>query len=167
VFDNNPHACSVTAIGVGGAIVSGAIAITYNGSPVPPVNAGTYTASAVFSSGDPNYDNASGTGSLVIAPAVPVVTVSCPVAQFDHHRQACTATVAGVTGAPPIGTLTITYNGDIQPPFAAGTYNVVASFLSGGPNYTNATGAGTLIIKRGNSDHEGDDDDSRGRGDDQ
>ena len=103
----------------------------------------------------------------MIAPAVPVVTVSCPIARFDHHRQACTATVAGVAGAPPTGILTITYNGDIRPPFAVGTYNVVASFLSLDPNYTNATGTGTLIIKRGNRDGDDDDDDGRRRGDDE
>jgi hypothetical protein len=167
VFDSSPHACTATAIGVGGAIVSGAFAITYNASSAAPMNAGNYTASAVFTSGDPNYNNASGTGLLVIAPAVPLVTVSCPVARFDHHRQACTATVSGVTGAPPAGILTITYNGNIQPPFAPGTYNVLASFLTLDPNYTNATGAGTLIIERGNSDGDDGDDDRRGRGDDQ
>jgi hypothetical protein len=169
VFDNTPHACSATAIGVGGATVSGAFAITYNGSSAAPVNAGTYAASAVFTSGDPNYSNASGTGLLMIAADVPVVTVSCPVARFDHHREACTATVTGVTGAPPTGMVTITYNGDIQPPFAPGTYSVVASFLSLDPNYTNATGTGTLIIQRGQSDgddEDHDDDDRRGRGDD-
>jgi hypothetical protein len=166
VFDANPHACTATAIGVGGAAVSGAFVLSYNGGAAAPVSAGTYNVSAAFTSGDPNYTSASGTGVLVIARATPLVSVSCPSTHFDHHRQACTATVTGVTGAPVIGILTITYNGNTLPPFAVGTYNVAASFLSLDPNYTNATGTGTLIITRG--DHDDDDsdrDDSHDRGD--
>jgi polygalacturonase len=166
VFDNNPHACTATATGVGGVTVNGAFAISYNGNPAAPANAGTYAVSAAFTSSDPNYTNASGTGVLVIAPATPLVTVSCPSVHFNHHRHACTATVTGVTGVPVVGILTITYNGNTQPPFAPGTYNVVASFLSLDPNYTNATGAGTLIITRGDHDDDtdrNDDDDDRGK----
>jgi hypothetical protein len=165
VFDATPHACSATAIGVGGTNVSGAFALTYNGISAAPVNAGTYTVSAAFTSGDANYNNASGTGLLVITPATPLVAVSCPAPHFDHHRQACTATATGVPAEPPLGILTITYNGSFQPPFAAGTYNVVAGFLSLDPNYTNATGTGTLIIARGKDDDNGGDD--RGHGDDE
>jgi polygalacturonase len=165
IFDANPHGCAATATGVGGAAVSGSFAITYNGNSAAPANAGTYTVTAAFTSSDPNYANASGTGVLVIAPATPLVTVSCPSTHFDHHRQACTAAITGVTSVPPVGSVAITYNGNLQPPFAPGTYSVVASFLSHDPNYTNATGTGTLIITRG--DHDDEDDDGQHRGDDE
>jgi hypothetical protein len=157
VFDNTPHTCTATAVGIGGAAVSGSFAIAYNGSSAIPVNAGTYTVSAAFTSNDPNYTGASGVSALAIAQATPLVTVSCPPARFNHHRHGCTATVTGATGAPPIGILTITYNGKTLAPLAAGTFNVVASFLSLDPNYTNAAGNGTLSITRG--DHDGDDGD--------
>jgi hypothetical protein len=161
VFDGNPHACTATATGVGGAIVSGTFALTYNGAAGSPANAGTYTVSAVFSSSDANYSNASGTGLLVVAQATPLVTVNCPPAHFDHHRHACTATVSGISGAAVAGTLTITYNGSTAPPFAPGSYAVVANFISVDPNYSNATGAGTLTVTRGHGDGEdGDKDDS-------
>jgi hypothetical protein len=168
VFDSNVHACTATAMGVAGAVVSGTFTITYNGNAVAPANAGTYAVNASFVSGDPNYSNASGTGLLVIVQATPLVTVSCPAVHFNHHRHACTATVAGVAGAPVIGTLTITYNGQLRPPFRAGTYAVVATFTSFDPNYTNATGMGTLVISRGHHDQDRDDrdDDDDGRRDD-
>ncbi|HKF21905.1 MAG TPA: MBG domain-containing protein [Candidatus Angelobacter sp.] len=152
VFDGTAHGCTAIATGIGGANVSGTFAITYNGATAAPANAGTYAVSAVFSSSDPNYSNASGAGGLVIGQATPLDTVNCPPAHFDHHRHACAATVSGISGASVAGTVTITYNGSTTPPFAAGTYSVLASFISADPNYTNATAAGTLIISRGHRD---------------
>jgi hypothetical protein len=165
IFDAGTHACTASATGVAGAVVSGAFVITYNGSSAAPVNAGTYAASAVFTTNDSNYTNSSGAGVLLIAQAIPLVTVSCPSTHFDHHRQACAATVTGVTGAAVAGSVTITYNGNVLPPFAPGTYNVVASFSSMDPNYTNTTGTGALIITRG--DHDGDDSDGNNGKDDE
>jgi polygalacturonase len=168
VFDGNVHACTAMATGVAGAVVSGTFTITYNGNAVAPANVGTYVVNASLVSGDSNYSNASGTGSLVIAQATPLVTVSCPSVHFNHHRHACTATVTGVAGAPVSGALTITYNGQLRPPFRAGTYAVLASFISADPNYTNAIGTGTLVISRGHHDQDRDDrdDDDDGRRDD-
>jgi hypothetical protein len=164
IFDASTHACPASATGVGGAVVSGTFVITYNGSSAAPVNAGTYAASAIFTTNDSNYTNTSGAGVLVIAQAIPLVTVSCPSTHFDHHRQACTASVTGVAGAAVAGSVTTTYNGNPLPPFAPGTYNVVASFSSIDPNYTNATGTGALTITRG--DRDGDDsDDNNGKDD--
>src|SRR5262249_19168970 len=130
VFDGNAHACAAAATGVGGVAVSGTLALTYNGAATAPANAGTYTVGAVFASSDTNYNNATGTGLLVIAQATPVVAVSCPPAKFNHHQHGCTATVSGISGGVVAGTLTITYNGSPTPPFAPGSYAVVASFSS-------------------------------------
>jgi hypothetical protein len=153
VFNGAPQACAATSIGVGGASVSGSFTITYNGNAAAPTNAGTYAVSAAFVSADPDYTNASGSGVLVIGKATPVVTVTCPSDHFDHHPHVCTATVVGVEGAPVFGIVVITYNGDLIPPFAPGTYDVVARFFSLERNYGNAESTGTLVISRGNSDH--------------
>jgi len=158
IFDGNTHACTGSAAGVGGVAVSGTFALAYNGVATAPASAGTYTVSAAFSSSDTNYNNAAGTGLLVIAQATPVVAVSCPPARFNHHRHGCTTTVSGISGAAVAGTLTITYNGSLTPPFAPGAYAVVASFSSGDTNYSNAVGTGTLTITRGRDDDDGEDD---------
>jgi polygalacturonase len=155
-FDASAHTCAAAATGIGGTAVSGTFLLTYNGNATAPVAAGAYSVSASFTSSDPSYTNASGTGTLVISQATPVVTVRCPAVHFNHHQHGCTATVAGVGGVSVNGTLTILYNGSITPPFAAGTYAVSASFSSSDPNYSNAQGTGTLTIK---GHHEDDDDD--------
>jgi len=68
IHDGHRHGCPVTVTGVGGVTVSGSLVITYNGSLRPPNRVGTYTVLAVFTSGDPNYTNITGTASLVIQP---------------------------------------------------------------------------------------------------
>jgi polygalacturonase len=158
VFDGNTHACTATAAGIGGAAVAGTFAISYNGAAAAPAGAGNYAVSAVFTSGDPNYNNALGSGLLVIAQAAPLVTVSCPPAHFNHHQHGCAAMVIGVSGTPVTGTLTVSYNGSPTPPFAPGSYAVVAAFTSADANYSNAVGTGTLTITRGREDDGGEDD---------
>ena len=49
--------------------------VTYNDSSDVPINAGTYNVVATFN-GDSNYNSASGTGTLTINKATPVVSVS-------------------------------------------------------------------------------------------
>jgi len=157
-FDASTHACAAAAMGIGGAAVNGTFILTYNGNTATPVAAGAYSVSVSFTSSDPSYTNASGTGTLVIAQATPVLTVSCPSVQFNHHRHGCMTTVSGVGGVSVSGTLTILYNGSITPPFAAGTYAVSASFASADPNYANAQATGTLTITKGHREDDDDDD---------
>jgi N-acetylneuraminic acid mutarotase len=66
-YDGQPHAISATAAGIDGTTpVGGTFAYTYNGSSNAPVNAGTYTAVASFTSNDPNYGSASGQTTIMI-----------------------------------------------------------------------------------------------------
>jgi hypothetical protein len=65
-YDGHPHAATVTATGVGGAGVSGSFVVTYNGSTTVPIEAGTYTVQASFTSSDSNYSAASASGSITI-----------------------------------------------------------------------------------------------------
>jgi lysophospholipase L1-like esterase len=66
------HAATATARGVGGVSVPGSLAYTYNppGNGTLPVSAGTYTVTVQFTSSDPNYGNATGTGLITVKPMV-------------------------------------------------------------------------------------------------
>ena len=85
MYDGNQHPAIVSVTGVGNAVVSGALTITYNNSSFVPVGAGTYTVGVTFVSGDANYKNASGAGTLLI------------------NKANQTATLAGVPAAVTLG----------------------------------------------------------------
>jgi hypothetical protein len=72
-FDFNPHPATATAIGVDGQTpVAGGFAFTYNGSTNAPVNPGSYSVVATFTSNDSHYTNSSATGTIVIPdPTIP------------------------------------------------------------------------------------------------
>ena len=68
-YDGNPHGATATAVGVDGiTAVSGSFSFTYAppGNSTVPVNAGTYSVTASFTSSNPNYNNATGSGSITI-----------------------------------------------------------------------------------------------------
>jgi hypothetical protein len=64
--DEHRHACTATATGVGGTGIAGSITVTYNGKVNAPSEEGTYRVVARFTSGDPNYANATGASLLII-----------------------------------------------------------------------------------------------------
>jgi len=62
------------AKGVGASTVADNFAFSYSpGGSTAPVNAGTYTMTASFTSTDPNYTNATGAGPLTINQARVIV----------------------------------------------------------------------------------------------
>ena len=78
VFNGSPQACTAAATGVGNAAVSGSAVLTYSGGtysagPAPSAG-GTYAVSASFNSGDSNYADDTGIGSLIIAKAGQTIT---------------------------------------------------------------------------------------------
>jgi len=76
-YDGAAHGASASATGVSGLPVFGSFTFTYApGGPVPPVNIGTYSVTAQFTSNDPNYTNARNTGTITITPPIPTQTVS-------------------------------------------------------------------------------------------
>jgi hypothetical protein len=145
-YDGNSHAATATATGIGGAIVSGTLAFTYNGSSTMPTAAASYTVNATFTSTNPNYGNASGSGTLTITAATPVVSVTGGSFAYDGNSHAATATATGIGGAAVSGAFSFTYNGSVSAPVAAGIYSVIATFTSADPNYVNAAGTGSIII---------------------
>ena len=122
---------------------------TYNGSSTPPTAAGTYPVIATFTSTDTNYGTATGSGTLVISPATPGVTVTVGAPIYDGKAHAATATAVGVDGTTQVaGMFSFTYNGSATAPTAAGTYAVVATFTSTDTNYTGGTAQGTLTVNQ-------------------
>jgi hypothetical protein len=92
-----------------------------------------------------NYEEVNGTTvEIDVLPATPFVTVSGGPFTYDGSPHASTA----VAGDSVSGTFTFTYDGSATAPTNAGTYAVEATFTSSDPNYTDATGNGTLIINK-------------------
>jgi uncharacterized protein YhfF len=151
-FDGNPHSATATAVGIDGhTAVSGSFSFTYDGSGTAPTNAKTsYAVVATFTSTDPNYTGATGNGTLTIKQATPTVTVTDPMPTYDGNPHTASATAVGVDGHTAVnGSFSFTYDGSGTAPTNAKTsYAVVAMFTSTDPNYTGASGNGTLTIKQ-------------------
>jgi hypothetical protein len=175
-YDGNQHAATATATGVGGANVSGTFAFTYTppGNTTVPTNAGTYSVSASFTSTDPDYANASGTGSLTINKATPIFSpaLSSPAAiPFGRATVSLppvsVMVVAGGARAASPDTVTITINnvssGAIPFNGASGTFGPInfdthaipagsypiTYVYSGGTNFNSITdGSTTLAVTK-------------------
>ena len=77
----------------------------------------------------------------------PTIALSAGTFTYDGNQHGATATAFAVDGATPVdGTISYTYNGDPNPPSAAGTYSVQATFTSADPSYANAVATATLAI---------------------
>ncbi|MFN8381824.1 MAG: sortase [Anaerolineales bacterium] len=114
-----------------------AVTFTYDGSPVPPTNAGTYTVVATVN--DTNYTG-SATDTLVIGKATAAVTLSNLNQTYDGTPKPATAVTV------PAGlTVDLTYDGSVTPPTNVGSYAVVATVND--PNYNGSTN-GTLVIAK-------------------
>jgi hypothetical protein len=147
-FDTLAHAATATATGIGGVTVPGTFAFTYNGSSVDPTNAGAYTVVATFTSTDLGYANATATGTLTILAATPTLTLTGGTFVYDTTAHVASGLASGIAGSVVTGNLVFTYNASLSVPVSAGTYDVSASFTSADPNYSNATGTSTIVIKQ-------------------
>src|SRR5206468_7888574 len=93
--------------------------VTYDGSPNPPTALGSYNVVATID--DPVYQGTA-TGTLVISPVFASVTLGNLFQTFDGSPKQASVNVT--PGATPV---TVTYNGSMLPPTAAGSYSVVAA----------------------------------------
>src|SRR6202140_5048385 len=123
------------------ATVPANLTVTWTGAP--DTNAGSYSVTATVT--DPNYKG-SASGSFVVSQATPTISVTGGTFAYDGNQHAATATATGVGGASVSGSFTFTYNGASATPIAAGTYTVAATFTSSDPNYSGASGAGSITI---------------------
>jgi len=109
--------------------------VTYNGSPVVPVGAGTYHINVTVV--DPLYQGTR-TGSLTVAPIPGSIVLSGLVQRFDGTPKTPFAATD-----PPGEEVVFTYNGQPNPPSAGGFHRVAATFAS--PNYLGHAEADFLI----------------------
>lgn len=102
--------------------------LQYNGSLVPPANAGSYTLLATIT--DPYFVPSQAAGTLTINKATPTVTVNSPTFTYDGTSKTVTVTTNPL-GFPS----TITYNGSTIAPTNAGIYSVEVVLSTDNPNY--------------------------------
>ena len=116
-YDGNPHFCSGSATGVGGAAVSG----SFSFNPASEINAGSYAVTGTFTSGNPNYvSGGTANGALTIDMANQSPSVSCPApVTYDGNAHSCAitggfglCTSAVTTNVPGSSTLALTCAGD-------------------------------------------------------
>jgi hypothetical protein len=141
-YDGTPHSATGSVTGIGGEAL-GEPALTYNGNVDAPADAGAYQVVGIYGGGA-NYEAASGSATLTINKATPVVNVTGGTFTYDGAEHQATGTVTGVGGAT-LQSPRFTYNGSSEAPRNAGIYDVVAHF-DGAANYTVASATTTLTI---------------------
>ena len=103
---------TATATGVTGAAVSGSYTFRYytgssvsgSGTAKAPVNVGTYTVVAAFTSSNPNYSSADSSPlNFLISQATPSVVASDSGGTYSGSALPATATATGVGGAAVSG----------------------------------------------------------------
>jgi hypothetical protein len=111
--------------------------LTFNGGATAPTGLGTYAVVATVQ--DANYTG-SASGSFVIEKGLAVVTLSRLNTTYDGEFKNI-----GFRTTPAGLPIAFTYNGDAEPPSAAGTYEVVAKVYS--PLYEGEANATLTIAK--------------------
>jgi len=144
-YDGKAHGTTGEVFGVDGVDLGPAI-ISYSGGS-PPVNAGSFMATATFA-GNTDYTSDRGTAPIDISRATPATVNVTPVsATYDAQAHGTTAVVTGVGGVS-LGSATITYStSDGSAPVDAGSYTATGSF-PGNQDYTSASGTATISIAR-------------------
>ena len=147
-YSGQPFSAIGTALGVDGKTpVAGSFSFTFNGISGAPVNAGTYVVVATFTSNDPNYSSGNiAETTFTITSAAPTLSVTDTSATYNGNPFQAAATALGLDGKTPVaGSFSFTYNGISGAPVNAGTYVVVATFISSDPNYSSGNIAETTF----------------------
>ena len=138
-YDGDPHSCTGSAAGAGGAAVNGA----WSFNPASEINAGSYQVTGTFTSGDPDHDTGAASGTLHIDQATPALNVSCTEVIYDGSPHTCTGSATGVGGAAVTGFWSFSPASETN----AGSYPVTGTFTSSNSNYVSGgTVTGTLKI---------------------
>ena len=152
-YDGNQHAATATAVGTDGhTAVSGSFAFTYTppGDSTAPKNASAtpYAVTADFTSSDPNYGDASGSGSITINKRP--VTVTPDSGQFKIYGNPDPVLTYKVTSGSVVGGDSFSGALSHDPGSNVGLYDITQGTLSLGSNYdlTVITGVKFEIKKR-------------------
>src|SRR5207248_674598 len=152
-YDGNQHAATATAVGTDGhTAVSGSFAFTYTppGDSTAPKNASAtpYAVTADFTSSDPNYGDASGSGSITINKRP--VTVTPDSGQFKIYGNPDPVLIYKVTSGSVVGGDSFSGALSHDPGSNVGLYDITQGTLSLGSNYdlTVITGVKFEIKKR-------------------
>jgi hypothetical protein len=113
------------------------VSLTYNGSTVPPTNAGSYTVIGTVTQA--GYSGGA-TNTLVVQQAAATVTFASTNQTYNGTARTATATTT-----PPGLPVTLTYNGSSNAPTNAGTYTLVGTVVN--PNYA-GNAIGTLFVDK-------------------
>lgn len=136
VYDGLGKTVTVTSNPVG----LGTISITYNGSILAPVNAGSYAIVATLSNS--NYTATPATGTLIISKATAILSVSNTVQTYNGSQRSVTVS----TVPAGLNTISILYNGSPTSQTNAGTYTVDVSLSNA--NYDADPISTTLTINK-------------------
>ncbi len=93
IYDGTPKAVSVTTVPAG---LTG-ITVTYNGSSIAPVDAGSYAVVATLN--NPNYLTATSSGTLVVSPANQSITFG-PLPNLTYGAAPFTVSATASSGLP-------------------------------------------------------------------
>jgi hypothetical protein len=120
-------------------------ALTYNGSPDPPVMPGTYEVVATFP-GNANYLPGSATATWTITKRMVDIQINVQDVTYDGAPHGAGYLISGLYPDFPAAD-SVTYNGGENTPLNAGTYTVVVTF-NGSDIYEPATASKTFTIHK-------------------
>ncbi len=144
-FDGSSHTATGTATGVGGADLSAGLDL----SGTTHTNAGTYASDAWTFAGGANYNDANGTVTDAIGPAVSTTVVTFEAGPYAYRGTpfTATATVTGVGGLNE--SLTVVYSGDCTNVTVVNGCTASAAFL-GDANHAVSTDSKSITIAKAN-----------------
>jgi hypothetical protein len=150
-YDGKAHEVTATALGIDGvAPVDGSFVFTYNDDSTAPIGPGLFNVSATFISNDPNYSSDVNSSYLIInspGAMAPSLSLFVGSASYDGMAHAASASAFAADQVTPVeGGFLFTYNGSTDAPVNAGTYAVIAKFISADSQYANTITTGTLTI---------------------
>ena len=116
------------------------VTVSYDGSPTPPTNAGSYAVIASLS--HQNYQAPDATGTLVVAKAAATLTLNA--ADLTQTYDGTPRVVGYATSPVGLTGVAVTYGGSASAPTNAGTYTVEASLTH--PNYQASNATGSLVV---------------------
>jgi hypothetical protein len=138
-YDGNPHTCTGTATGLGGATVSG----TWSIIPGSETAAGSYPETGTFTSTNSSYSSGTASNTLTITAIAPTLSISCYSGAYDGNPHTCTGTATGLGGATVSGTWSIIPGSET----AANSYPETGTFTSANSSYSSGgTASNTLTI---------------------